>query len=165
MLIDSCILGLNVVYGIHSIDLIDERLVLLLLGGIVHQCVYIIFTPAPVDLLALGFRFVNNVQDTLWKVFLRVCGLSKDGTQLILVLDSAISESLLQSEALELMLTGFSQDLALPLLFLDTIDEGKHLKGRKFVQIFLHCCHPLPDNISSHPLKLINDLILLLDLK
>lgn len=61
---------------------------------------YIIFTSATVDLLALGFRFVNNVQDALWKVFLRVGGLSKDGTELVLVLDGAIGETLLQSEAL-----------------------------------------------------------------
>ena len=65
-----------------------------------HQGVHIIFTPAMVDLLALGFRFVNDVQDALWKVFLRVGGLSEDGTQLVLVLDGAISEALLQSEAL-----------------------------------------------------------------
>jgi hypothetical protein len=66
----------------------------------VHQGVHIIFTPAMVDLLALGFRFVNDVQDALWKVFLWVSGLSKDGTELILVLDGAIGETLLQSEAL-----------------------------------------------------------------
>ena len=117
-----------------------------------HQGVYIVFTPATVDLLALGFRFVNNVQDTLWKVFLRVSWLSKDGTQLVLVLDGAISETLLQSEALKLLLTGLGQDLPLPMLFLDPIDEGTHLKGRKFVQVFLHCCHPLSNNVSSHPL-------------
>ena len=51
------------------------------------------------------------------------------------------------------------------MLFLDAIDEGKHLKGRKFVQVFLHCCHPLSDDVSSHPLQLINDLVLFLDLK
>ena len=51
------------------------------------------------------------------------------------------------------------------MLFLDAIDEGTHLKGRKFVQVFLHCCHSLPDNVSSHSLQLINDLILFLDLK
>ncbi len=62
-----------------------------------HQGVHIVFSPATVDLLTLGFRFVNNVQDTLRKVFLRVSGLSKDGTQLVLVLDGAIIEALLQS--------------------------------------------------------------------
>lgn len=51
------------------------------------------------------------------------------------------------------------------MLFLDAIDEGTHLKGRKFVQVFLHRCHPLPNNVSSHPLQLIYDLILFLDLK
>lgn len=70
-----------------------------------HQGVHIIFPTATVDLLALGFRFVNDVQDTLWKVFLWVGRLSKDGTQLVLVLDGAISETLLQSEALKLLLT------------------------------------------------------------
>ena len=65
-----------------------------------HQGVYIVFTSATVDLLALGFRFVNNVQNALWKEFLRVGGLSKDGAQLVLVLDGAIGEALLQSEAL-----------------------------------------------------------------
>jgi hypothetical protein len=66
----------------------------------VHQGVHIIFTTATVDLLALGFRFVNDVKDTLWKVFLWISGLSKDGTQLVLVLNGAIGETLLQSEAL-----------------------------------------------------------------
>ena len=100
LLLHRSILGLDEVHGVHSIDLIDECLVLLLTGGIVHQGVYIVFTSATVDLLALGFRFVNNVQNALWKEFLRVGGLSKDGAQLVLVLDGAIGEALLQSEAL-----------------------------------------------------------------
>ena len=125
---------------------------------------HIIFPPATVDLLALGFHFVNDVKDTLWKVFLWVSGLSKDRTQLVLVLDGAIGEALLQSEALKVLLARLGQDLPLPLLFLDAIDEGTHLKGGEFVEVFLHRCHPLPDNISSHPLQLIYDLILFLNL-
>ena len=78
------ILALDILDRVDPVDLIYQLLVLLLMSQIIYQGVDVILA-LPTIHPPLGLRSVDDIDNALREVFLRVGWLSKNGSQLVLV--------------------------------------------------------------------------------